>query len=240
VGIRKSVMLSKQAMNALSSLLKSLVPYAMRNKAKGWLRSQVQSMLREEKNRGKIDWSKHPQVNIGRYTYGIVHETIPLMESPNWTVEVGNFCSFAPAVRLVFGLHQVNRATTFPISEFVRNEWNREIWVKESIRIGHDVWIASSALILTGVTIGNGAVVAAGAVVTRDIPSYAIVAGVPARVIRWRMSAEDIQKMQEIAWWDWPVEKVLANQELLYGDTKDFINAHWPPQQQGTNDKMRG
>lgn len=211
------------------SVFKRLVPRRAWEKAKGWLRTRLQHLLYDEKSSRKTNWYKHPQVSVGRYTYGIVHETIPLMESPNWTVEVGSFCSFAPAVRLVFGLHQVNRPTSFPISEFVRNEWNRDLWVEESIRIGHDVWIASNALILTGVTIGNGAVVAAGAVVSRDIPPYAIVAGVPARVVRWRMSPDQVQKMQEIAWWDWPVEKVLVNQDLLYGDTDDFINAHWPP-----------
>lgn len=217
-------------MSAFSDIVKASVPQGLRTKAKRWLRSQIQSVLREEKNRGKFDWSKHPQVSIGRYTYGVVHESIPLMESRNWKLDVGSFCSIAPAVRFVFGRHhQIEGATTFPIREYVRNHWENDSWESESICVGHDVWVASNALILSGVTIGHGAVIGAGAVVSRDIPPYAIAAGVPARVLRWRMPEDKQSKMMEIAWWDWPEEKVLANERLLYGDLDTFIAAHWPP-----------
>ncbi|OYW75836.1 MAG: hypothetical protein B7Z37_11635 [Verrucomicrobia bacterium 12-59-8] len=219
-----------QFMGALSKILKSLVPQSLRAKAKGWIRVQVQSALREERHRGKTDWRKHSQVCIGRHTYGIVHESIPLMESRNWKLEVGSFCSIAPAVRFVFGKHhQIEGPTTFPVREYVRNHWDKDSWEHESIRVGHDVWIASNSLILSGVTIGHGAVIGAGSVVVRDIPPFAVAAGVPARVLRWRMPAEQQAKMLEIAWWAWPDEKILANEDLLYGDLDAFIAAHWPP-----------
>ena len=83
-------------------------------------------------------------------------------------------------------------------------------------RIGHDVWIGANALILPEVTIGDGAVIAAGAVVTRDVPPYAIVGGVPARVIRYRFSPEMIDAFLEIKWWDWPLEKIKENFDLFY------------------------
>ena len=76
------------------------------------------------------------------------------------------------------------------------------------IRIGSDVWIGSRAIILSGITIGNGAVIGAGAIVTRDVPPYAIVAGNPARLIRYRFPPETIAALEEIAWWDWPADKV--------------------------------
>lgn len=73
---------------------------------------------------------------------------------------------------------------------------------KISIEIGNDVWIGTRATILEGVTIGDGAVVAAGAVVTKDVPPYAIVGGVPAKIIRYRFSDEEIEKLQELRWWE--------------------------------------
>lgn len=77
--------------------------------------------------------------------------------------------------------------------------------------MGNDVLIGSHSLILGGVTIGNGAVVAAGAVVTKDVPPYAIVGGVPASIIKYRFSQDIINKLQELRWWDWPEERLRAN-----------------------------
>ena len=79
---------------------------------------------------------------------------------------------------------------------------------KGNIVIGSDVWIGYEAVILAGVTIGDGAIIGTRAVVTKDVPSYTIVGGVPARVIRKRFSDEDIQTLQQMRWWDWPVEKI--------------------------------
>ncbi|WP_264768975.1 DapH/DapD/GlmU-related protein, partial [Klebsiella pneumoniae] len=74
--------------------------------------------------------------------------------------------------------------------------------------IGSDCWICTNALILSGVTIGHGAVVAAGAVVTRDVPPFAIVGGNPARQIRWRFEEDIREALLASAWWDWPVDEV--------------------------------
>lgn len=70
------------------------------------------------------------------------------------------------------------------------------------IKVGHDVWIGRSAIILPGVTVGNGAVVGAGAIVTRDVPPYAVVAGNPARLIRYRFGHSTIERLQKVMWWD--------------------------------------
>lgn len=91
---------------------------------------------------------------------------------------------------------------------------------KESMTIiKNDVWIGYNAIIKRGITIGNGAVIAAGAIVTKDVPPYAVVAGCPAKVIKYRTSEENIKYMnenEEKMWWSWPKEKIANNMDVLY------------------------
>ena len=82
--------------------------------------------------------------------------------------------------------------------------------------IGNDVWIGANVIILPGVNIGHGAVIAAGAVVTKDVEPYAIVGGVPAKLIKYRFNAEERQKLLSIAWWNWSLDKIEKNIELFY------------------------
>lgn len=89
----------------------------------------------------------------------------------------------------------------------VADSWDN----KGDIVVGNDVWIGYEAVILSGVTIGDGAVIGARAVVTKDVPPYTIVGGVPAKPIKKRFSDESIKKLQSIRWWDWPKEKIAEN-----------------------------
>jgi acetyltransferase-like isoleucine patch superfamily enzyme len=90
--------------------------------------------------------------------------------------------------------------------------------------VGSDVWTCENCLILSGVTIGDGAIVAAGAVVTKDVPPYAIVGGNPAKLIRYRFDEDQIQALLEIRWWDWPEEKIREAVPLLASrDVDRFI-----------------
>jgi virginiamycin A acetyltransferase len=85
--------------------------------------------------------------------------------------------------------------------------------------VGHDVWLGYSALVLPGVTIGHGAVVAAGSVVVGDVPSYAVVAGNPAQVVRSRFSEEDVERLLRAAWWNWPIELVTDHARTIMTGT---------------------
>lgn len=148
-------------------------------------------------------------VSIGRCSYLSADCTV---ES---NVRIGRYCSIAPQVYIAPGEHSVKDATTHPL--MYDPFWRRQLGIEEKPEyrthmesddrvtvVGSDVWIGYRAIVLRGVTIGDGAVVAAGAVVTKDVPPYAIVGGVPARVIRYRFSEEKIQALRESRWWDGP------------------------------------
>ena len=89
----------------------------------------------------------------------------------------------------------------------ITNAWDN----KGDIIIGNDVWIGYEAVIMSGVTIGDGAIIASRAVVTKDVPPYTIVGGVPAKTIRKRFSDDDIAALQKMKWWDWPIEQIQAH-----------------------------
>jgi virginiamycin A acetyltransferase len=104
-------------------------------------------------------------------------------------------------------------------------QWPKEAW-KEGITVGNDVWIARGAIILPAVTIGDGAVVGAGAVVTKDVPAYAVVAGNPAKIIRYRYTQEQIDALLKIAWWNWGEQKINDNIDDFFLGVDAFIEKH--------------
>lgn len=88
------------------------------------------------------------------------------------------------------------------------------------VHIGHDVWIGCNATILRGVTVGCGAVIGANALVNKDVPPYAIVGGVPARIIKYRFEKEIIEKLMTLEWWNWNVEKIRKNRHIFTNKVK--------------------
>lgn len=131
-------------------------------------------------------------------------------------VSIGNFCSIARNVSIQTYNHNYKKPTTYLIGQNIFNEkWENEFPSKGDIIIMNDVWIGSHSVILNGVTIHNGSIVAANSVVTKDVPPYAIVAGSPAKVIRYRFKQEKIDELEKLSWWDWPLEKIKENKSFF-------------------------
>lgn len=182
---------------------------------------------------------KYKDCRIGRYTYGYesLFNYFPIVK------EIGRFCSINGTAR-VWDNHPIETVTTSPILDYMmffpwEKESERETFIEKygknksnplykssalrqdaPIIIGNDVWICANVVILPGVTIGDGAIVAAGAVVTKDVPPYAIVGGVPAKIIKYRFSEDVINELIKIKWWNWEIDKIEENMEYLYQPDK--------------------
>lgn len=171
----------------------------------------------------------NPNIMVGEYTMynDFVHD--PRMFEQNNVLYhypinhdkliIGKFCSIACGAKFLFNSanHTLSSLSTYPFP-LLFEEWGLEkknvadSWDnKGDIVVGNDVWIGYEAVILSGVTIGDGAVIGARAVVTKDVPPYTIVGGVPAKPIKKRFSEESIKKLQSIRWWDWSKEKIAEN-----------------------------
>lgn len=145
---------------------------------------------------------------------------------------MGKFCSIACGAKFLFtsANHTQKSLSTYPFPIFF-DEWDLDVeditsaWDRKGdIIIGNDVWIGYEAVIMSGVTIGDGAIIGARSVVTKDIPPYTIVGGVPARQIRRRFSDETIAALLELKWWDWPREKIARKIEAIKnGDMEALV-----------------
>jgi acetyltransferase-like isoleucine patch superfamily enzyme len=194
-----------------------------------------------------IDNNKHhlselSWVKIGRRSYD--NGAFAWRNSDRETLSIGAFCSIAEGVQFLCsaGRHKMNTVSTFSMvtSLYNRNEivkigseykprylWDDSMSVsKGPIIIGNDVWIGFRSVILSGVTIGDGAVIYAGSVVTKDVPSYAIVAGVPAKIIRYRFDSKTIEKLVRIAWWNWSDDEIKDLIDDFYISGEEFAERH--------------
>lgn len=149
--------------------------------------------------------------DVGSYSYGFP-EVLDSGEGAK--LRIGRFCSFAPAVKILLSAeHQVSSVTTYPFDVFWGGE--RGPPSKGDVSIGNDVWVGYGAIILSGVTIGDGAVIGAGSIVSHDVPAYAIAAGNPAKIIKYRFDSPLIDYLLRIRWWDWPIKKIEEFYPLL-------------------------
>lgn len=175
---------------------------------------------------------------VGKYSYG------PLCSS--WLVEsVGAFCCFAGGVVAVAN-HSMGMISSHPflymgkdeVHSYDYNEYYQRPWyfpgvspagkahkLKKS-KIGNDVWLGENVIITNGANIGNGVIAAAGSVITKDVPDYAIIGGVPAKVIRYRYTEKQIESLNKLAWWNWPDEKIRQFYNDFFLEIDAFLLKH--------------
>ena len=146
-------------------------------------------------------------------------------------LKIGKFCSVACGAKFLFtsGNHSLRSLSTYTFPIFYE-QWGldpkniRDAWDnKGDIVIGNDVWIGYEAVILSGVTVGDGAIIGTRAVVTKDVPPYTIVGGVPARPIRRRFDPQTIARLEELRWWDWEEERIARNLSAIQSGRPDLL-----------------
>lgn len=160
-------------------------------------------------------FKQYHNIEIDEYSYGgcfDIHNIAP-------GTKIGKFCSIASGVMIISKNHDPNKITTHPFLfkpylGVVKEDFRKT----NNIEIGNDVWIGHNAIILPSVSkIGHGAIIGAGAVVTKDVPPYAIIVGVPARIVKYRFDPKTINNLLETKWWDWSEKEIFSN-------WKDFLS----------------
>lgn len=152
---------------------------------------------------------------IGAHTYG---KPRVVSWRENASLKIGKYCSIATGVTIFLGSeHRVDWVSTYPFPHL----WQEAKRIpghpatKGDVVIGNDVWIGFGTTILSGVTIGDGAAIGACSLVVRDVPPYAIVAGNPAQIIKYRFDEETIKILLSLRWWDWPDQRVRENIQYI-------------------------
>jgi acetyltransferase-like isoleucine patch superfamily enzyme len=154
--------------------------------------------------------------SIGAYTYVGLDSRIAA-----GVKKIGRYCSFAPGVIAGDSNHEIQSLSTHPFqwgASGVFKMWSKKrdfeflkpITKRQFVNIGNDVWIGANSMIMRGVTIGDGAVIGGGSIVTKDVPPYAIVVGVPAKIIRYRFTEKIIEKLLALRWWRFEADSLLG------------------------------
>ena len=175
---------------------------------------------------------KFKRLNMGDYTVFNSPLSIPSKDTT-----IGKFCSIASNVKIGTSQHPINWLSTHvfqyaklplcpPLPDFPRKEFTERM---KPCVIGNDVWIGTNVMIMDGVHVGDGAICAAGAVVTKDVPPYAIVGGVPAHIIRYRFDEKTIQRLLKVRWWDRPIEEIV---KLPFDDVQACLKQLEPKKRQ--------
>jgi len=164
--------------------------------------------------------------DIGEGTYGYLNlRTWP--DTLHFTLRIGKHCTLGRGTTIMLGgEHRIDWITTHGFQE-IESARPQAQPHSGDVAIGNDVWFGEDAIVLSGVSIGDGAVIGARTVVRRDVPPYSIVAGNPGRVVGFRFEKETIQALLDIAWWNWPYEKIRRALPMMYSnDVQAFIREY--------------
>lgn len=151
--------------------------------------------------------------SLGKYSY--IGKNSALIYA-----EVGSYCSIAGGTYVGMGHHDLSNISTSPLFTEKKNGSGHS-WTSQTpfpfnkVIVGNDVWIGERVIVMGGITIGDGAVIGAGAIVTKDVPPYAIVGGVPAKIIRYRFLPDVVERLLQLQWWSMPEEKLKNNIHLF-------------------------
>ena len=173
----------------------------------------------------------NPNIIVGDYTYYDDFEAVQnfeknvkyLFDFIGDKLIIGKFCMIASDVTFIMNgaNHLTEAVSTYPFAIFGKSWANamdgKSYPTKGDTIIGNDAWIGHKVTIMPGVKVGDGAIIATRSVVTKDVEPYAVVGGNPAKEIKKRFPEETIQKLLEIKWWDWDIEKITANVQHLTG-----------------------
>lgn len=181
---------------------------------------------------------KNPNIIVGDYTYYDDFENVEnfeknvkyLFDFVGDKLIIGKFCMIASDVKFIMNgaNHLTNAITSYPFAIFGKG-WEKAMDGKAyphkgDINIGNDVWIGYNATIMAGVSIGDGAIIAANSTVVKNVEPYSVVGGNPANEIKKRFSEYKIEKLLELKWWDWDIDKITKNvQNLVNNDINKII-----------------
>lgn len=180
-----------------------------------------------------------PNISVGDYSYYDDPEDATEFQARNILyhyehvgdrLEIGRFCALATGTTFIMNgaNHRMDGPSTFPFP-IMGGAWGEHMDLLMGLPsrgdtiVGHDVWFGFRTLIMPGVRIGHGAIIASGSVVAEDVPPYAIVAGNPARVVKMRFDDVTITRLLDLAWWDWPLERITANIPALMAGKLDDL-----------------
>ena len=173
----------------------------------------------------------NPQIIVGDYTYyddpddvyNFEKNVLYLFDFMKDRLIIGKFCQLATGVRFIMngGNHTMDGVSTYPFKVFGKSWGTAAINVvsKGDTVIGNDVWIGNSVTMMQGIHIGDGAIIGTNSLVTKDVEPYSIVGGNPAKLIRKRFDEETINFLVQLAWWDWPMDKIVTHMDaIIIGD----------------------
>lgn len=179
-----------------------------------------------------------PLIEVGEFSYYDDADDPTAFETKNVLYHygpeklvIGKFCALGEGVRFIMNgaNHRADGPSTFPFP-IMGGSWADHLGLLTDLpsrgdtMIGNDVWIGYRVMVMPGVRIGHGAVIASGSIVVDDVPDYGVVGGNPARVIRSRYDATDVERLLELAWWDWPVEHITAHiATIMSGSVNDLV-----------------